>query len=250
MTKIIVCGCNGRMGKVVVNTARSTGICEVVGGIDTCESSEFDFPVFSSPEKVDIDADVIVDFSNPCVLTSLISYSLKELVPLVLCTTGYLGTQVDEIKEAAANIPVFSSRNMSIGVNLLVELSKRAAFVLGQDFDAEIVEKHHNQKIDAPSGTAFMIAEAVSEGLGTSPRYTYDRHSYRKPREKNEIGIHSIRAGNIVGEHEVIFAGTSEVLSLSHHAQSKEVFAIGALKAANFIKGKSPGIYDMGDLLS
>ena len=170
-------------------------------------------------------------------------------MPCIICTTGYSDEQRAKIFKAAKEIPVFYSGNMSLGINLIIELAKKAASVFGDDFDVEIVEQHHNQKLDAPSGTALMIADAVSS-VRKDSEYVYDRHAYRKKREKREIGIHSVRGGNIVGEHEVIFAGTDEVLTISHSARSKAVFAVGALNAAVFIKGKLAGLYNMSDLLA
>ena len=167
----------------------------------------------------------------------------------VLCTTGYSAEQTREIQEASKELPLFYSRNMSLGINLLIELAKKAEAVLGDAFDVEIVEMHHNQKIDAPSGTALMIADAINQVRNDSMQYVYDRHSQRKKREKQEIGLHSVRGGTIVGEHQVIFAGQSEVITLSHSAQSKELFAAGAVNAAVFMAGKVPGLYDMSHMI-
>ena len=249
MTKVLICGCNGKMGKAVVSAVNNAEECEVAAGVDVNEQANASFPVYLSMDKIDVNLDVIIDFSHPSALTSILNYARKNLTPVVLCTTGYDKNQVKEIKEAAEVVPIFSSRNMSLGINLLIELSKKAASVLGDKFDIEIIEKHHNQKIDAPSGTALMIANALSDIRDDSMQYVYDRHSYRKPREKSEIGIHTVRGGNIVGDHEVLFAGTDEVLTISHQAQSKGVFAVGAVKAAQFLIGKEPRIYDMGDLI-
>ena len=249
MTKVLICGSNGKMGRVVAEVVGRTDGCEVVAGVDVSENTDSKFPVYRSMEKIDVDVDVIIDFSHPSALTPILDYARKHLIPVVLCTTGYDKNQVEEFKQASEVIPIFSSRNMSLGINLLIELSKKACEVLGSDFDIEIVEKHHNQKIDAPSGTALMIADALAETRDVATQYVYDRHSYRKPREKSEIGIHTIRGGNIVGDHEVIFAGTGEVITVSHHAQSKDVFAVGAVKAAEFLINKKPKIYDMSDLI-
>ena len=170
-------------------------------------------------------------------------------VPLVIGTTGYSDEEKSQITAASAQIPIFFTFNMSLGINLLAELARKAAQVLGGQFDIEIVEKHHNRKKDAPSGTAIMLAEAINSELGNSKRYVYDRHSVRKPRDKEEIGMHSIRGGTIVGEHDIIFAGHDEVITLSHQAQSREVFAVGAVNAAVFLAGKPAGMYAMGDLI-
>ncbi|MCI1269269.1 MAG: 4-hydroxy-tetrahydrodipicolinate reductase, partial [Ruminococcus sp.] len=206
-------------------------------------------PIVSSADKLEVKPDVIIDYSNPASLDSLLSYSLSTGVPLVLATTGYSDEQIAKIKAAAENTAIFFTFNMSLGINLLVQLGKKAASVLGDKFDIEIVEKHHNQKIDAPSGTAIMLANAINETLDNNYHYVYDRHSQRKKREKTEIGMHSIRGGTIVGEHDIIFAGHDEVITLSHSASSKSVFAEGSINAAIYLKGKSAGLYDMSSLV-
>lgn len=250
MTKIILSGCGGSMGKAVTACAAGEKDCEIVAGIDLNTAIEAAYPVFQSAEAVDVEANVLIDFSNPSLLPSLLSFGEKRKIPLVLCTTGYSKDQVDAINKASEQIPVFYSGNMSLGVNLLIELAKKAAKVLGDSFDIEIIEKHHNHKIDAPSGTALMIADGVSSALNEEMHYVYDRHSQRKPREKTEIGIHSIRGGTIVGEHDVIFAGPQEVLTISHSAQSRDIFALGAIHAAAFLASKDKGLYNMSDLLN
>lgn len=250
MTKIAIVGCNGKMGYFVAQSVNENPETEVMFGVDAFGENKYDFAVFKSFDEADKTPDVIIDFSNPAALDGMLSFALENKVPCVICTTGYSTEQVEKIKEASKSIPVFYSGNMSLGINLLIELSKQAAKVLGSTFDIEIVEKHHNLKLDAPSGTALMIADGISETLEQEPLYVYDRHSYRKKRAKNEIGIHSIRGGTIVGEHEVIFAGHDEVVTLTHQAQSKEVFAAGAVNAAVFLATQQPGMYDMGKLLS
>ena len=248
-TKIILSGCGGKMGHAIAALAAERTDCEIVAGVDLVSTGREGFPVFSHISGFTGEADVLIDFSHPSALASLLAYGRERRLPLVLCTTGYSKEQQEAVRAASAEIPVFSSGNMSLGINLLIELSKKAAQVLGEGFDIEIVEMHHNQKIDAPSGTALMLADAISEVEPGEMRYMYDRHSQRKKREKNEIGIHAVRGGTIVGEHEVIFAGHHEVIRLSHSAQSKEVFAAGALNAAVFLSGKEPGMYQMSDLL-
>ena len=250
MTRIILSGCNGKMGQAIVKAVADREDAVISAGVDNFTDCGYDFPVYNDIKKIDTEADVIIDFSNPVVLDGLLTHARGKKRPAVICTTGYSTAQVQQIKEAAKEIAVFHSGNMSLGINLIIELSKKAASVFGSAFDIEIVEKHHNQKIDAPSGTALMIADGISEVMDKEPQYVYDRHAYRKKREKNEIGIHSVRGGTIVGEHEVIFAGHDEVLSIKHEAHSKEVFAVGSINAAVFLNGKEAGLYNMSDLLA
>lgn len=250
MTSILLCGCCGKMGAAVQRAVAGREDCQIVAGVDPAPSGSCAFPVYTSVEQVTEDVQVIVDFSHPSCLSPILAYCRSHPgVAAVLCTTGYSEEQTREIQEASKTLPLFYSRNMSLGVNLLIELAKKAEAVLGDSFDVEIVEMHHNQKIDAPSGTALMIADAINEVRDNEMRYTYDRHAQRKKREKREIGLHSVRGGTIVGEHQVIFAGQSEVLTLSHSAQSKELFASGAVNAALFMNGKGPGLYDMSHLI-
>ncbi len=250
MTKIAVVGCNGKMGGFVAEAVKENENCEALFGIDAFGESKYDFPVYKSFEEATDKPDVIIDFSNPAALDGMLAYALENSVPCVICTTGYSQEQVAKIKAASEKTAVFYSGNMSLGINLLIELAKQATKVLGDSFDIEIVEKHHNLKVDAPSGTALMIADAVSDTLEKEPQYVYDRHSYRKKRSKNEIGIHSVRGGTIVGEHEVIFAGHDEVVTVTHQAQSKQVFAVGAVNAALFLSSQGAGMYQMSDLLA
>ncbi len=226
----------------------------VIAGVDLYKSSISKYPIFKNLKEINQDitkqTDVLIDFSNPSALNSILEYSKKEKIPAVICTTGFTDKQVAEIKEASKLVPIFYSRNMSLGINLLLELSKIAAKILNNDFDIEIIEKHHNQKIDAPSGTALMITEAVSSVLNGSPRYMFDRSKIREKRQKNEIGIHSVRGGSIPGDHEIIFAGEKEVITLSHHAESREIFANGAVKAAKYLMLQKPGFYTMKDMIN
>ena len=250
MVKIAIAGANGKMGGVIANLAAQRSDCKVVAGIDLNTAPNGSFPIVKSPFDLPEKPEVIIDFSHPSALEDLLSYCKMNSVPAVFATTGYTEEQISAIKQAAEQIPVFFTFNMSLGINLLVELGKQAARVLGGQFDVEIVEKHHNLKKDAPSGTAIMLAEAINSELGGKMNYVYDRHSVRKPREANEIGMHSIRGGTIVGEHDIIFAGHDEVITLSHSAGSKEVFAAGAVNAAVYLAGKEKGLYDMSDLLA
>ncbi len=250
ITRILLSGCNGKMGRVIANCVLERDDCSIVAGIDLAPAPDAAFPVVSDPSQLSVDCDVIVDFSHPSALTGLLEYAVGKKLPLVLCTTGYSTQQVQQIHEAAAQTAVFYSGNMSLGINVLIEFAKKAAMIFGRGFDIEIIEKHHNQKLDAPSGTALMIADGIASVMEQKPQYVYDRHSYRKARSTNEIGIHSIRGGNIVGEHEVIFAGHDELFTLRHTAQSKEIFAVGAVNAALFMKNRQPGLYDMSDVLA
>ncbi len=245
MTNIAISGANGKMGKTIYNCIKERDNCKVVAGIDIYTEQYADFPIVDSPAKLPVKPDVIIDFSNPSSLDGLLDYCLSTGTPIVVGSTGYSDEQIQQIKSAAEQIPVFFTFNMSIGINLLVNLAKKAASVLGDQFDIEIVEKHHNQKIDAPSGTAIMLANAINETLDNSRHYVYDRHSRRQKREKTEIGMHSIRGGTIVGEHDIIFAGNDEVITLSHSASSKAVFAEGSVNAAVYLKDQKPGLYDM-----
>lgn len=253
MTRICITGACGRMGHVIAHLCAEREDCDVVAGIDKLGEQYADFPVFKSVFDLQNNAakpDVIIDFSHPSALPDLLSYCKMNNVPAVIATTGYSDEERSQIQAASAQIPIFFTFNMSLGINLLAELAKKAVQVLGGQFDIEIVEKHHNQKKDAPSGTAIMLAEAINGELDGKMRYVYDRHSVRRPREKEEIGMHSIRGGTIVGEHDVIFAGHDEVITLSHSAQSREVFAVGAVNAAVFLTGKPAGMYAMSDLIS
>ncbi len=252
MTSIILNGANGKMCenvfKLVENNPENF---KIVLGIDPNPNSKkfYNFKVERNFPN-DVVADVVIDFSNPNSLDAILSYAQNKKTPIVIATTGYSKEQIEKIKNASKNIPIFFTFNMSLGINLLISLVKKSYNILKNNFDIEIIEKHHNQKIDAPSGTALMIADAINEEAGNEFNYVYDRQKVRKKREKNEIGIHSIRGGTIVGEHEVIFSGEDEMLKISHIATSKKIFALGALKAAEFIKNKSTGIYNMKDLIN
>lgn len=249
MVKIAITGANGKMGRVIASLVAQRNDCVVVAGIDLNDTQNGQFPIVKYPTELPEKPDVIIDFSHPSALPDLLSYCTINNVPLVAATTGYTADEIAEIKKTAEQIPIFFTFNMSLGINLLVELGKRAVNVLGGQYDIEIVEKHHNQKKDAPSGTAIMIAEALNGELDNKMKYVYDRHNVRKAREANEIGMHAIRGGTIVGEHDIIFAGHDEVITLSHSAGSKEVFANGSINAAIFLSGRESGLYDMSDLL-
>ncbi len=247
MLKVILSGCCGRMGNVVADLIANRDDCEIVCGVDKVCASK-DFPIYPSFDDLEEKADVIIDFSHISTLPGLLKYATKTKTAVVLATTGFNEEQTESIKAAGKEIPVFFSFNMSLGVNLLIELSKKAAAVLN-GFDIEIIEKHHNQKLDAPSGTAVMIANGLNEVLDNKMKYEYDRHCKREKRAENEIGIHSVRGGTIVGEHEVLFCGRDEIVSISHSARSREIFAVGAVNAALFLKDKKPGLYSMKELV-
>ena len=248
MIKVILSGCGGRMGKAVAAAVGNEA--RIVAGVDVNAASinASDFPIYESITEFSDKADVIVDFSHHSALPSLLDYAKATKTPVVVATTGHTDEELALMREAASEVAIFHSGNFSIGINLIINLAKQAARTLGADFDIEIIEKHHNKKLDAPSGTALMIANAVADEREES-EYIYDRHSVRKAREPKEIGIHSVRGGSIVGEHEVIFAGANEVVSISHSAASREIFANGALRAAIYLAGKSAGLYSMTDLI-
>lgn len=250
MTKILMSGCNGKMGQVITRLVSERDDAKIVAGLDLSNNLQNSYPVFNSTGKINITPDVIIDFSHPSAFDVLVEYAVSRKIPLVMATTGLSQTQVKTLELAAKEIPVFFSANMSLGVNLVIDLVKKAAKILEGNFDIEIVEKHHNQKIDAPSGTALAIADAINSALEEKQEYIYDRHSRRKKRSPKEIGIHAVRGGTIVGDHSVIFAGNDEIIEINHTAMSKEIFAVGAVKAAIYLKNKKPGMYSMGDLVA
>lgn len=249
MINVLLSGCSGKMGNAIINLASDKDDIKIIAGVDAVSKPQ-SFPVFNRFSDVNVLPDVIIDFSNVSTLSELLDYAINKRIPIVIATTGYNDEQITEIKNASRFIPIFFTANMSLGINVLCGLARRAASILGSDFDIEIVEKHHNRKLDAPSGTAIMLANAVNSVFEDTYSYEYDRHSKRRMRPKNEIGIHSVRGGTIVGEHEVIFAGHEEVITLSHSAQSKGVFAAGAIAASRFIINANPGIYDMNNLIA
>ncbi len=249
MTDILLSGCYGKMGRAITSYITGCEDIKIVAGLDIADGSG-DFPVFVSPFSFDGKVDAIIDFSSPAALPGLLEYAVERKIPAVIATTGLDDAHIELIHKASKHIPVFFTANMSLGVNLVCELAKTAAKILGNSYDIEIIEAHHNQKVDAPSGTALMIADAISNELERRPNYEYNRQAKREKRTKNEIGIHAVRGGTIVGEHEIIFAGYNEVIKISHSAASKELFAAGAVNAAVFIKDKKPGLYSMSDIVS
>jgi len=233
MINILLSGCNGKMGQVISRLATEKEGLVIAAGFDMNTSIQSNYPVYSDLKKCDKKIDVIIDFSHPSVLEGLLEFAVSKKIPAVIATTGLSSSQVKKLKDVSEIIPIFFSANMSLGVNLLIDLVKKAARVLERDFDIEIVEKHHNQKIDAPSGTALAIADAINSVCESEKEYTYDRHSRRKKRGKNEIGIHAVR----------------EIIEINHIAMSKEIFAEGSLNAAMFLHDKKPGMYNMNDLI-
>lgn len=250
MIKLIISGCNGKMGTVISDLVKNDENIEVVAGFDINTTAENGYPVYAAPDEFKGEADVIIDFSHPSCLEGVLNYAIRNKTAVVVATTGLSDEQKANIVKASEDTPVFFSANMSIGINLLIELVQQAAKVLEENFDIEIIEKHHNQKIDAPSGTALAIADAINEVLANKKEYIYDRHSVRKKRAVSEMGIHTLRGGTIVGEHEVIFAGNNELIEVKHTATSREVFAVGAVAAAKFLTGKPAGFYSMKELVN
>lgn len=251
MTRIIMNGCNGKMGQCITGICKEDPEVEIVAGIDLYDGIKNDYPIFSNINDCDVEADVIIDFSNANAVDTLFDFCIAKKMPVVFCTTGLSEEQLNRVKEVSENTAILKSANMSLGINTLMELLKKAALVFAPaGFDMEIVEKHHNQKLDAPSGTALALADSLNEALDDKYDYKYDRSQERKKRDKYEIGISAVRGGNIVGEHDVIFAGQDEVITFSHTAYSKAVFAKGAVEAAKFLNGKEAGLYDMADVIA
>lgn len=251
MVKVLMHGCNGRMGQVISRMVAETEGMELAAGVDRFLGKENPYPVFESLDACDVPVDVVIDFSNASAVDGLLEACERKNLPVVLCTTGLSDEQLEKVKKTSEKVAVLRSANMSLGVNLLLKLLKDATKVLAPaGFDIEIVEKHHNQKLDAPSGTAIALADSINEALDNEYSYNYDRSSVRKKRDQKEIGIVAVRGGNIVGEHEVLYAGEDEVIEFKHTAYSKAIFAKGAVAAAGFLAGKEPGLYDMSDVIS
>ena len=246
MIKVHLSGCFGRMGCAVLAACENSNLT-VISGTDI-NTKESRFPVYTKMSDICEVPDVTIDFSHHTAISGILEYAIEHNVPCVICTTGHTEEEYELMVQASKSIPVFFSRNMSLGVNLLIALCKKASAALGMDYDVEIIEKHHHNKLDAPSGTALMIADAISSTRESS-EYVYDRHEVRKKRSPEEIGIHAVRGGSIIGEHEVLFAGKDEVITISHSASSRELFATGAVRAAEFIIGKDAGMYNMDSML-
>ncbi len=250
MTKVIMHGCNGRMGKMIASVIEQTEEVEIVAGVDVYDDGRNPFPVYKSIEECDTTADVVIDFSNAAAVDGLLKFCEEKKMPVVLCSTGLSPEQLDAVKATSEKVAVLKSANMSLGINMLIKVLKQeAAKLASEGYDIEIVEKHHNQKLDAPSGTALALADAINDSLEEKYDYVYDRSQRREKRPKKEIGISAIRGGTIVGDHDVIFAGTDEVITFSHTAYSRAVFAKGAVAAAKFLKDRTPGLYTMADVI-
>ena len=250
MIKILMHGCNGRMGQMISGLVRDEEEMMIAAGVDTYQGVSNEYPVFGSIDACDDDVDVVIDFSNAAAADAVMEYCAKRQIPLVFCTTGLSEEQLQKLEDTAKQTAVLKSANMSLGINLLLKLLKDAAKVLAPaGYDIEIVEKHHNQKLEAPSGTALALADSINAAMDGSYVYTYDRSQVRRKREKKEIGISAVRGGTIVGEHEVLFAGLDEVIELKHTAYSRSVFGKGAVEAARFLAGKPAGMYDMSDVI-
>lgn len=250
MTKVIMHGCNGKMGQTITGIIAADEEIEIAAGVDAYDDGHNSYPVFKSIDLCDISADAVIDFSNAGAVDGLLDYCMEKKLPCVLCTTGLSEEQLLKVKEASERTAVLKSANMSLGINMLLKLLKEAAGLLAPaGFDIEIVEKHHNLKVDAPSGTALALADSINEELDNAYEYIYDRSGRREKRPRKEIGLSAVRGGTIVGDHDVIFAGTDEVITFSHTAYSKAVFGKGAVQAAKYLAGKPAGLYDMSDVI-
>ena len=251
MVRIIMHGCNGHMGQVISGLVEKDAEAEIVAGIDVADQGKNSYPVFPDIEVCNVEADVIIDFSSAKAVDKLLDYSAKREIPAVVCTTGLSEEQLAHLEETSKKVAILKSANMSLGINTLLKLIQDAAKVLAKaGFDMEIVEKHHNLKVDAPSGTALTLADSLNEAMDGEYHYVYDRSLRREQRDSKEIGISAVRGGTIVGEHEVIFAGPDEVIEFKHTAYSKAVFGKGAVEAAKFLAGKPAGKYDMSDVIN
>ncbi len=251
MTRIIMHGCNGKMGQVISDIVKSDADAEIVAGIDVYDGIKNEYPVYKTIDMCEVEADVIIDFSTAGAVDALLEYAEQKGMPVVLCTTGLSEAQLEKVEAVSKKVAVLKSANMSLGINTLMDLLQKAVKVLAAaDYDIEIVEKHHNQKLDAPSGTALALADAMNSAMDDMYEYKYDRSQERKKREKNEIGISAVRGGTIVGEHEIIFAGRDEVIEFKHTAYSKAIFGKGAVEAAKYLNGKSAGMYDMKHVIA
>lgn len=249
MIKVLVNGCNGKMGNIVCDLVLKSNLFELIGGFDINSNVTCNFPIFTNINDINIKPDVIIDFSIPVATLNILNYAINKKIPIVIATTGFTDEQNDFIEKCSKEIPIFKSANMSFDIMVMKKIVSYLAPIFSNT-DIEIVETHHNRKIDSPSGTAQMLADSINEALDDSLHYEYDRHSKHQKRDKKEIGISSIRGGNIVGEHEVKFFGEFETFEIKHTSHSRNIFAEGALKASQFIVKQSSGLYNMEDLFS
>lgn len=250
MVKVLMHGCNGAMGQVITQIVRESENAQIAAGVDICDCKDNGYPVFTSIEACDVDVDVIIDFSTAAAVDAVIDYAVAKKIPLVLCTTGLSAAQLQKVNEASEKVAILRSANMSLGVNTIFKLAAAAAQILAQaGYDIEIVEKHHNKKLDAPSGTALAIADAINAAMNNAYEYKLDRSQEKARRKANEIGIQAVRGGTIVGEHEVFFCGQDEVIEIKHTAYSKAIFGKGAVSAAVYLAGKPAGLYTMSDVI-
>lgn len=250
MVRIIMVGCNGRMGKVISDLVLKDDDATIVAGVDILDDGSNEYPVFANIADVNVEADAIIDFSSPKLLDSILDFAVSNKMPVVMCTTGYTEEEIAQISEASKKVAILRSGNMSLGINTLVKIMESVTKILADaGFDIEIVEKHHNQKLDAPSGTALLLADAINKELNNEYEYNYDRSQVKQKRNKKEIGISAVRGGSIVGEHEIIFAGTDEVIEVKHTAYSRAIFGKGAISAAKYLFDKTPGMYSMKEVV-
>ena len=250
MVRIIMRGCNGRMGQIISELVEKDQDAQIVAGVDISDHIKNPYPVFKTIGECDVEADAVIDFSNAGTVDELLDYCEANQMPVVLCTTGLSESQLEHVAKASEKTAILRSANMSLGINLLMKLLKEAAATLAPaGFDIEIVEKHHNQKLDAPSGTALALADSINDQMDHAYEYVYDRSQVRQKRGSKELGISAVRGGTIVGDHDVIFAGADEVITFSHTAYSRAIFGKGAIQAAKFLAGKTAGMYDMADVI-
>ncbi|MGU9539839.1 4-hydroxy-tetrahydrodipicolinate reductase [Clostridium tepidum] len=247
MVKVILNGCNGKMGKVICDLAQNYSNLKIVAGIDK-KNENSSFPIFNNINECNVEADVILDFSRPDALKGLLNFATLKNMPIIICTTGFSEEEIKLIEETSKKIPVFRSANMSIGINIVNNILKNISAFMYKNFDIEIIDKHHNQKVDAPSGTAILLGDTIKNSIKKDTKYIYGREGSSK-RTHDEIGMHAIRGGTIVGEHDVIFAGAGETIEIKHTALSREVFAVGALNACLFMSGKEAGLYNMDNVI-
>ena len=246
--KVLINGCNGKMGQEVANEIKNMQDMDVICGVDRFDTGDNTFPVFTNVSDIDIIPDVIIDFSIPEATLKILEFANKNHIPIVIATTGFSDNEIKKIEKYSETLPIFKSANMSYEINLMAKLVSQVATKL-ENADIEIIETHHNRKIESPSGTALLLADSINNVLNNEMEYEYNRHSKREKRSKKEIGIHSIRGGTEVGKHTVIFFGNNESFEITHNCTSRSVFARGAIKAAQYIEHKENGLYSMNNMI-